>query len=79
METDGVFLYVGTRPATEPFSRLVELDARGAVSTKSIVHTSNPRIFAAGDVTSNGFRQVVTAVSDGARAASAVFDLIQNY
>lgn len=75
--TDGVFLYVGTRPATEPFGSLVELDGQGAVVTRNIVGTSNPRVFAAGDVTSNGFRQVVTAVSEGARAAAAIFDLIQ--
>ncbi len=75
--TDGVFLYVGTKPATEPFSTLVELDKRGAVVTKNIVGTSNPSVFAAGDVTNNGFRQVVTAVSDGARAAAAIFELLQ--
>lgn len=77
--TDGVFLYVGTRPATEPFADLVELNPGGAVKTERIVHTSNPRVFAAGDVTDNGFRQVVTAVSDGARAAAAVFDILQDY
>jgi thioredoxin reductase (NADPH) len=77
VETDGVFLYVGTKPATEPFSSLVELDKQGAVVTRNIVGTSNPRVFAAGDVTSNGFRQIVTAVSEGARASAAIFDLIQ--
>ncbi len=79
VETDGVFLYVGTKPATEPFSQLVELNGKGAVVTRNIVGTSNPLVFAAGDVTDNGFRQVVTAASDGARAAAAVFDLIQHY
>ena len=79
VETDGVFLYVGTKPATEPFRSLVELTEKGAVLTRNIVGTSNPRVFAAGDVTDNGFRQVVTAVSDGARAAAAIFDRIQAY
>ena len=79
VETDGVFLYVGTKPATEPFRELVKLDEKGAVATKHIVGTSNPRVFAAGDVTDNGFKQVVTAASDGARAAAAVFHLIQHY
>lgn len=79
VETDGVFLYVGTKPATEPFRGLVELNEKGAVVTRDIVHTSNPRVFAAGDVTDNDFRQVVTAASDGARAAAAVFDIIQHY
>lgn len=78
VDTDGVFMYVGTRPATEPFTSLVELDNRKAVVTRKIVGTSNPRVFAAGDVTNNGFRQVVTAVSEGARASAAVFDLLEN-
>jgi len=77
IETDGVFLYVGTRPATGPFRSIVEVNEQGAVVTGKIVGTSNPRVFAAGDVTDNGFRQVVTAVSEGARAAAAIFDLIQ--
>ncbi|PIE53302.1 thioredoxin-disulfide reductase [Candidatus Fermentibacteria bacterium] len=77
--TDGVFLYVGTKPATGPFTSLVELDKRGAVITENIVATSNPKVFAAGDVTNNGFRQVVTAVSDGARAAAMIFEELQKY
>lgn len=78
LETDGVFLYVGTTPATGPFRGLVELDQRGAVMTRNIVETSRPGVFAAGDVTSNGFRQVVTAASDGARAAWAAFEYIED-
>ncbi|MCD4706885.1 MAG: FAD-dependent oxidoreductase [Candidatus Sabulitectum sp.] len=78
IDTDGVFLYVGTIPATEPFVSLVELDRKKAVVTRNIVGTSNPRVFAAGDVTNNGFRQVVTAVSEGARCSAAVFDLLES-
>jgi thioredoxin reductase (NADPH) len=76
VKTDGVFLYVGTTPATGPFRELVELDDRGAVVTRNIVETSAPGVFAAGDVTANGFRQVVTAASDGARAAWAAFEYL---
>ncbi len=78
LDTDGVFLYVGTKPATGPFRGLVELDARGAVLTRNIVETSRPGVYAAGDVTSNGFRQVVTAASDGARAAWAAFEYLED-
>ncbi len=78
IDTDGVFLYVGTKPATKPFSSLVKLDDRKAVVTSNIVGTSHPNIFAAGDVTNNGFRQVVTAVSEGARASAAIFELLTN-
>lgn len=78
LTADGVFLYVGTRPATEPFRGLVDLDERGAVLTRNFVETSRPGVYAAGDVTSNGFRQVVTAASDGARAAWAAFEYLEN-
>jgi len=77
VDLDGVFIYVGRKPATEPFSGLVELNGDGTVSTRDIVGTSRANVFAAGDVTDNGLRQVVTAVSEGARAASAVFELLQ--
>lgn len=77
LELSGVFMYVGRKPATEPFVDLVELNDNGTVKTHDIVHTSNKNVFAAGDVTDNELRQIVTAVSDGARAASAVFDLLQ--
>ncbi len=77
LPTDGVFLYVGRDPATAPFRDLIDLNDDGTVITSNIVHTSSPDIFAAGDVTDNALRQVVTAVSDGARAASEVFELLQ--
>jgi len=74
---DGVFMYVGRTPATDPFRGLIELNQNGTVKTHDIVHTSADNVFAAGDVTDNELRQVVTAVSDGARAAAAAFDLLQ--
>lgn len=77
VDLDGVFIYVGRKPATDPFRGLVELNADGTVMTRDIVRTSRENVFAAGDVTDNGLRQVVTAVSEGARAASAVFELLQ--
>jgi thioredoxin reductase len=45
-----------------------DLDERGAVVTRSYVETLQAGVFAAGDVTDNGFRQVVTAASDGTTA-----------
>ncbi len=77
LKFDGIFMYVGRRPATEAFSGLIELNSNGTVKTHNIVHTSRDNVFAAGDVTDNELRQIVTAVSDGARAASAVFDKLQ--
>lgn len=73
LPVDGVFVYVGRKPATAPFAGLVRLNEDGTVWTRDIVLTSRDVVFAAGDVTSNPLRQVVTAAADGARAASAAW------
>ena len=77
VKVDGIFIYVGRKPATEVFQNLVELNDNGTVKTHDIVCTSKDNVFAAGDVTDNGLRQIVTAVSDGARAAAEVFERTQ--
>ncbi len=75
---DGVFMYVGRKPATAPFEGLVELAADGSVATREGVRTSLPFVFAAGDVTDNPLRQVVTAAATGAMAAAAAFEYLQS-
>jgi thioredoxin reductase (NADPH) len=74
---DGVFMYVGRKPATGPFANLVDLAPDGSVATHDVVRTSRESVFAAGDVTDHPLRQVVTAVADGARAAAAAYDYLQ--
>jgi len=69
IEADGVFIYVGMEPVTELFIDRVELDERGYVVTDRRQHTSVPGVFAAGDVQSTDFRQVVVAAGAGAIAA----------
>ncbi len=77
IDLDGVFLYVGRDPATGPFRGLVEVGEDGTVITTDNVRTSHPRVMAAGDVTDNPLRQIVTAVGDGARAATAVYESLE--
>ncbi len=64
---DGVFIYVGISPNTS----IVEVDKNedGSILTNERMETSVRGIFAAGDCRVSPFRQVVTAVSDGAVAA----------
>jgi len=69
IEADGVFIYVGMEPVTELFIDRVELDEWGYVVTDRRQHTSVPGVFAAGDVQSTDFRQVVVAAGAGAIAA----------
>jgi len=68
---DGVFIYVGTQPSSELVARMVELDPKGYIITDDQMRTSQPGLFAAGDVRQKLLRQVVTAVADGATAAFA--------
>lgn len=77
MAVDGIFMYVGRKPATGPFRDLIRLNDDGTIWTTDIVRTSREDVFAAGDVTSNPLRQVVTAAADGARAASAAWHHIE--
>ena len=65
----GVFVFAGYEPATGLVKEQVELD-RGYIVTGKDMMTSVPGIFAAGDVCIKDLRQVVTAVSDGAVAAT---------
>jgi thioredoxin reductase (NADPH) len=65
----GVFIFIGTIPNTGLVSGLLELDEAGFVITDDRMETSAPGVFAAGDMRSKGFRQIATAVGEGACAA----------
>ena len=66
----GVFLFIGYRPATELFAGKLDMDEKGYLLTDQQLQTSIPGVFAAGDVRKKQLRQIVTAVSDGAIAAT---------
>ncbi|MDR2767158.1 MAG: FAD-dependent oxidoreductase [Treponema sp.] len=69
-EMDGVFIFAGSLPRTELVKDLgVALDEAGYVITDQRMETSAAGIFAAGDVRSSPFRQVVVAAGEGAVAA----------
>ena len=70
VDLDGCFLFIGYLPNTQLFENLVRLDSRGYILTNEEMETSQPGIFAAGDVRSKVLRQVATAVGDGAVAGS---------
>ncbi|MBN1288326.1 MAG: thioredoxin-disulfide reductase [Actinobacteria bacterium] len=65
----GIFFYVGNTPNSSFLSEMVELDKPGYITTDENLETSVPGIFAAGDVRSNPFKQVVIATGEGALAA----------
>ena len=66
----GLFIAIGQDPGSAPFKGLLALDESGYIHTDVHMHTCQPGIFAAGDVRETCLRQIVTAMSDGAVAAS---------
>jgi len=69
-ESFGVFVFAGYAPATEAVKGIVELDEQGYIVTDKSQKTSADGVYAAGDVCIKPLRQVVTATSDGALAAT---------
>ncbi len=73
---DGVFIAYGSLPRTELLKDLLDLDPAGYVKADETGATGLEGFYVAGDVRSKKLRQVVTAVSDGANAATAVAEYL---
>ncbi len=69
-DTFGVFVFAGYEPETDLLRGIAELNEQGYVVTDRSQQTSVPGVYAAGDVCVKSLRQVVTAVGDGALAAT---------
>ena len=66
----GVFVFAGYAPATDLVKGIAEINGQGYVITDRSMKTSVEGLYAAGDVCVKSLRQVVTAVGDGALAAT---------
>ncbi len=73
---EGVFVQIGLVPNTEWLKGTIELSERGEIVVDAKGATSVPGIFAAGDVTTVPFKQIVIAVGEGAKAALGAFDYL---
>jgi len=74
VELDGVFVQIGLLPNTEWLKGAVALSPRGEIEVDSHGRTSVPGVFAAGDATTTPFKQIVTAMGEGSKAALSAFD-----
>lgn len=74
IEADGVFVQIGLLPNTQFLKGVVELTPYGEVVVDPRGRTSVPRIYAAGDVTTIPFKQIVVAMGDGAKVALTAFE-----
>jgi alkyl hydroperoxide reductase subunit F len=71
---EGVFVQIGLVPNTEWLKGVVELSRHGEIVVDAKGQTSVPGVFAAGDVTTVPFKQIIIATGDGAKAALGAFD-----
>ena len=70
IEVDGLFIAVGQSPKNEIFANLITLNKSGYIESIDGVHTNQEHIYVAGDTRVKTLRQLTTAVSDGAIAAT---------
>ncbi|OYU27970.1 MAG: alkyl hydroperoxide reductase subunit F [Burkholderiales bacterium PBB2] len=76
IELEGVFVQIGLVPNTEWLKGVVELSKHGEIIVDAKGQTSLPGVFAAGDVTTVPFKQIIIATGDGAKAALGAFDYL---
>lgn len=78
IDVDGLFVAVGRIPENENFAKLINLDNSGYIIAGEDCNTNVPGIFVAGDNRTKEVRQLVTATSDGAIAATSAIKYINN-
>jgi len=71
---EGVFVQIGLLPNTEWLKGTIELSPRGEIVVDERGQTSLPGVFAAGDVTTVPYKQIVIAMGEGSKAALGAFD-----
>ena len=76
LELEGIFVQIGLVPNTDWLKGTVELSERGEIITDARGATSLPGVFAAGDVTTVPYKQIVVATGEGAKASLSAFDYL---
>ena len=73
---EGVFVQIGLVPNTEFLKGTLELSKFGEIVVDAKCHTNLPGVFAAGDVTTVPYKQIVIAAGEGSKAALSAFDYL---
>jgi len=76
--TFGVFVFVGYEPISDVFRGHVEMDEQGYILADEDMRTNVPGVYVAGDIRPKRLRQLVTATSDGAIAATGIGDYVEH-
>lgn len=70
IDVNGLFIAIGQTPKNEYFKNIIELNEEGYIISEDGVHTTKENIYVAGDTRVKELRQLTTAISDGAIAAT---------
>ena len=78
LQVEGVFIEIGSQPATSMAKGLVNFNKRDEIEVDfETFQTKTPGLFAAGDVNTGFYKQIVTAAGEGCKAALAVYDYLR--
>jgi len=78
LDVDGIFIEIGATPFIDVIKPIgVSLDENGFIITDKNSKTNIQGVFAAGDNTNTGFKQLVVAAGEGALAAKSAYDYIR--
>jgi NADH-dependent peroxiredoxin subunit F len=78
LQVQGVFIEIGTQPATALAKGLVDFTKRDEIEVeKETFGTKTPGLFAAGDDNSGPYKQIVTAAGEGCKASLAAYDYLR--
>lgn len=75
---DAVFMNVGFMSKTNIVSNLVELNKKNEIITQADCSTNTPGVFAAGDITTQHYKQVIVSAAEGCKAALACYTYIMH-
>ncbi|AUM13701.1 alkyl hydroperoxide reductase subunit F [Ketobacter alkanivorans] len=76
VDLEGIFVQIGLLPNTAWAKGVIELSPRGEIVVDERGQTSVPGIFAAGDVTTVPYKQIIIAMGEGAKASLGAFDYL---
>lgn len=74
VQADGIFVQIGLVPNSAPFAELVELNPMGEIVVDGHCRTNTTGIYAAGDLTTVPYKQIIIAMGEGAKAGLSVFE-----
>jgi alkyl hydroperoxide reductase subunit F len=76
IDLEGIFVQIGLLPNSEWLKGTVALSPRGEIEVNARGETSIAGVFAAGDVTTVPYKQIVIAMGEGAKASLSAFDYL---